>query len=368
MEIAEHPFFRDTQLENIRDLQDRALPQTFNTKDVIFEEGSVSDGLYLVLEGRVDFIKCLPGGAERGVSFSQAGDFFGEIGLFTGEPRSLTARAATRVSLAVIPRASLVDFIHNTPGPVELILQSIINHLHHTTRHYIDDILKQEKMALVGNMVGTIIHDFKNPFTLISLGAQLMMKAHDDPQTVRICQNMQAQVQRMVEMAAELAEFSKGEQHLRVDKVQTTRLLRRFKELNEPYFNHDRVALRLSADLIELEAEENKLLRILQNLVGNAIEAFDSGVSGNVDIQLRDTGENEITITVSDDGPGIPEPIRAQFFEPFVTYGKSRGTGLGTAIVKSLVEAHGGDISFTTETGEGTTFTIRLPKRQTEKA
>jgi len=66
-------------------------------------------------------------------------------------------------------------------------------------------------------------------------------------------------------------------------------------------------------------------------------------------------------IKVSDNGPGIPEEIRATVFDPFVTQGKKQGTGLGMAIVRSAVEAHDGTISFETEDGRGTTFIIRLP-------
>lgn len=364
MKLEEHPFFKDAKLDNIQLLMQEAEIHNVPSGKLIFEEGSPSDGLYLVLAGRVNFVKNLPGGDERLISFSEAGDFFGEIGLFTGDARSLRAQAGSDVQLAKIPRANLVSFIQNTPGPIEQILQSIINHLHHTTRHYIEDILRQEKMALVGNMVNSIIHDFKNPFTLISMGAQLIMKTHDDEQTVALCRNMEAQVRRMVDMANELSEFSKGEHKLRLEKVHTIRLLRRFKELNEPFFSHDSVVINLSADALEFEAEENKLLRVLQNLVSNAIDAFDREVTGNVEVTIRDTGENELTITVADDGRGIPVEIRERFFEPFVTFGKSRGTGLGSAIVKSLVEAHGGSITFTTETGKGTSFTILLPKAQ----
>ena len=64
---------------------------------------------------------------------------------------------------------------------------------------------------------------------------------------------------------------------------------------------------------------------------------------------------------MEDNAGGRPEPIRERFFEPFVSHGKKEGTGLGTAIVRSIIEAHGGSINFRTETGRGTIFTINLP-------
>ncbi len=362
MNIENHPFFQSTAAEDIRPLAERTRIDEYKTDDLIFTEGSPSDSLCLVLEGTVAFVKVIPGEEERIISYSEAGNFFGEIGIFTGAPRSLSARAKTTpVRIAKINRDSLVDFIKSTPGPIEQILGSIVNHLHATTRHYIDDMLQQEKMSLVGTMVNTIIHDFKNPFTLISLGAQMLRSRHDDPKTARICNNIEAQVQRMVEMANELGEFSKGKQNLDLTRVDLAALCDKFREMNEPFFQRDNVVIEMRSTSVTVMAEENKLLRVMQNLVGNAIEAFDADANGQVQIYIHDR-DDHAEIVISDNGKGIPEEIRHNLFTPFVTYGKSGGTGLGTAIVKSIIDAHQGTIEFETATGAGTTFTITLPK------
>jgi signal transduction histidine kinase len=216
-------------------------------------------------------------------------------------------------------------------------------------------------MALVGNMVNSIIHDFKNPFTLISLGAQLLIQRHPDPRTQNLCTNMLRQVERMTEMAHEISEFSKGTQTLKIGRVDLRRLVDRFRELNEPFFQQDRIPIELAVDAVTIDGEENKLLRVLQNLVVNALDAVEEVPNGRVRIHIRDNGHT-CEIIVSDNGGGIPEEIRNRLFEPFVTHGKRRGTGLGTAIVKSIVEAHHGKIRFETTTGQGTSFFIVLPK------
>jgi signal transduction histidine kinase len=100
------------------------------------------------------------------------------------------------------------------------------------------------------------------------------------------------------------------------------------------------------------------MVRVLQNLMMNASEAMPKG--GRIDLAAR--AENGLlVITFADNGPGIPEAIRESFWQPFVTSGKKGGVGLGSSIVRSIVESHGGHIDFVTETGKGTTFTIRLP-------
>jgi len=126
------------------------------------------------------------------------------------------------------------------------------------------------------------------------------------------------------------------------------------------------VTIETDIDPVVIEAEENKLLRVLQNLVGNAIDGCDERDDGVVRIEVHDRKEN-IELIVADNGKGIPEQIRNNLFDPFVTYGKTGGTGLGTAIVKSVVEAHKGRIRFETS-DKGTTFFILLPKSQGPRA
>ncbi len=359
--LEAHPFFRGMSDESARALKEAAVIVFHGVDEVIFFEGSPPDAMFLVLEGRVSFVKSLPENQFRVINQAMAGDFFGEIGIFAGAPRALGARTAAPTSLARISSDALHDFIHNTPGPVGQIFRSIVNHLDHTTRHYVDDMLRQEKMALVGNMVNSIIHDFKNPFTLISLGAQLLIQKHQDERTRHVCANMIQQVERMTEMAQEISEFSKGTSNLKLGRVDLHHLGERFHELNEPYFSKEGVRIEIDLHPVIIEAEENKLLRVLQNLVVNAIDAVEERPDGLVRILGRDCGDH-CEIVVSDNGQGIPEAIRNRLFEPFVTHGKRRGTGLGTAIVKSIVEAHQGRIRFETATGHGTTFFITLPK------
>jgi signal transduction histidine kinase len=132
-----------------------------------------------------------------------------------------------------------------------------------------------------------------------------------------------------------------------------------FEMLNADYFRRQGVELRIETADLEVRADPDKLVRILQNLTNNACQAMLFG--GHICLSARDDGE-WVTLLVADNGPGIPVELREHLFEPFVTSGNHGGTGLGTSIAKSLIEAHGGTISFVTGDA-GTTFSIRLPKR-----
>ncbi|MCC5833474.1 MAG: cyclic nucleotide-binding domain-containing protein [Opitutales bacterium] len=361
MDVTSHPFFADVNPKELDRILERTQLEEYTSEQVIFEEGSSSDALYLILEGKVSFQKQVGGSDWLTVNQGEAGTYFGEIGVLTGEPRALRAVALNEVRVLYVPGDALRGFLRNISHPVEKLLQSVVQHLDRTTGHFIEERLHQEKMAMVGSMVNSIVHDFKNPFCVISLSAELLRQKISNPDLYYLCDNIMGQVKRMVEMASELSEYSRGESSLVKTPVCLQQLMQQFKANNFPFFEHKRVKLEVDVPRIQLQASESKLLRVFQNLVGNAIDAF--GVNGG---QIRisakkQAAENQVEVRIEDNAGGIPEEIRDRFFEPFVTHGKREGTGLGTAICKSVVEAHGGRIGFETETGKGTCFIIHLP-------
>ena len=98
-------------------------------------------------------------------------------------------------------------------------------------------------------------------------------------------------------------------------------------------------------------------MRVLENLLSNAAEAMPVG--GVVSVNARH-GDGEVVISVSDSGVGMPDEAIDNIFTPLYTT-KAKGVGLGLSFCKRAVEAHGGSLSFTSELGYGTTFTIRIP-------
>jgi signal transduction histidine kinase len=95
------------------------------------------------------------------------------------------------------------------------------------------------------------------------------------------------------------------------------------------------------------------------NLLQNAVEAMD-GRPGKVRARAEGCAKEGWKIAISDEGTGVPEAVRSKIFEPLYTT-KTKGTGLGLAVVANLVRTHGGTISVASEEGKGTTFTVELP-------
>lgn len=361
MKLSEHPFIQSISEKRRDAILDEVEFLSLKPGDTIFTESSPPDALYVILKGFVGFSKEKPDGSTQPVSSSGEGTFFGEVGILTGEPRSLNASAHTNCVIGRIPEHTVAKILDDAE-PVKKVLESVISHLKKTTAQYIDEVTRQEKLSLVGTMVSSILHDFRNPFSIISLGAHLVSQRHrNDPKTTKICSSIESQIRRMVDMANDLTAFTRGEGEIEMTNVTMRQLFEHFQELNQPFFQDKTVSIEMHPNNVDLQANLSKLLRVLQNLIANAIEAIhQTDKRGTIKVSALDKGTS-IQLCVADNGPGIPEEIQSRFFEPFITFGKRGGTGLGSAIVRSIIDAHHGNIIFSTGSS-GTTFTIQIPK------
>jgi signal transduction histidine kinase len=112
-----------------------------------------------------------------------------------------------------------------------------------------------------------------------------------------------------------------------------------------------------------MEIDRTLLRQAIHNLVKNGMEALSHG--GAITLSSRLDGEH-VDITVADNGPGIPHEVGERLFEPFFTT-KPQGTGLGLSIARQITEEHGGELSWVSRPGAGTTFRIRVPVKRAER-
>jgi len=344
----------------------RALIENTTIKELsegalLFEEGAPSDCCYLILDGEIALFKRPDKRREQLLAKVESGDYFGEIGILDDAGRSAGARAATAARVAIIPRDVIQRALHAEPPQVTIALfRRVLEYLRTTNDRFIGEVVRKEKMQFIGEMAGAIIHDFKSPMTGILMAAQFIAKQSEDPQISKWCDLIEQQIGRMIAMAQELLEYSRGMPSLDRKPVAIAEMLTRFESLNGDFIRKSGTILRTHPIDATVNIDLGRMLRVLQNLVGNAVDAFAGNPGGVVEIRCQ-AAEGGLWVMVSDNGPGIPETIRDRLFEPFITHGKSHGTGLGTAIAKSIIEAHGGQLSFQTETGKGTIFYIWLP-------
>ena len=361
MELNAHKFVSFFEPEQAAALCRIAVVENLSDRAIIFDEGDPADFLYLVLAGQVEFRKRIAPNQYQTLTKALPNGFFGELGILDGQPRSTQAIVCQEATLAKIPGHSLMEILEKTKGSVAIKLFGyMIQRLRDSTDEYVKQVVHKQKMVLLGEMLNTVIHDFKSPLSGINLASGMVKELHcDDEESVEWCNLIQAQAYRMSVMAEEFLEFVRGNSVLNKQPINLTQVMQLFERLNRVYFQEAQVEFVTRVADVVVNVDENKLLRVVQNLVGNAVEAF-KGCGGRVELTAW-VNESDVNIKIRDNGPGIPDAIKERLFEAFVTYGKHSGTGLGTAIAKSIVDAHGGEISFESSCQEGTTFYIRLP-------
>ncbi|MCI0405673.1 MAG: ATP-binding protein, partial [candidate division Zixibacteria bacterium] len=220
--------------------------------------------------------------------------------------------------------------------------------------------MREERLGIVGRMAATIIHDFRGPMQIIQGSAELLAlpDAHAEKRE-RHSEIIIQQVERIANMTQELLDFAKGETRTRRVVLDIEDLLTEVNFQAEELCKNTLV--RVDAELknpFQLWADKEKILRVLLNLIRNAKEALEGG--GEIKI-FAFLDRVEGVIQVADNGPGIAPELAGRLFQPFATFGKPGGTGLGLALSKKIVEEHGGSIQCDSEPGKGTAFTIRLP-------
>jgi signal transduction histidine kinase len=127
-------------------------------------------------------------------------------------------------------------------------------------------------------------------------------------------------------------------------------------------FNEDFIHFIADEEEIIAKLDRTQLIRVITNLVKNAIQAVPDVESPRILVTVASEG-NQVKISVADNGVGISDEFREKIFEPKFTT-KSSGTGLGLGMVKNIVENYGGTINFTSQVGKGTVFCVKFPKEQ----
>ncbi|HEY5037382.1 MAG TPA: ATP-binding protein, partial [Chthoniobacterales bacterium] len=332
----------------------------FAQDEIIFREGDSGEVLYLVEEGSVKISKLGRGGNQETLGFIEAGNFFGEMALLDGEPRSAMAAAAGATVLGIVNETTFRHILENAPSRLHLnFLRSVTQRLRHINSHFISEVMRTERLSMVGAMAGMIIHDLNNPISTVRCCCEVIARESTDPTLLEATGLLEGAVDGMLGMTQELLDYTRGSIALQKRHVRVGELLGHLAEQSRPLLraNDIELVVRPSYDG-EIEIDVNRFQRVLGNLTKNAREAMPTG--GRLTI-ASERWEDEIVFRITDTGVGIPPEILPRLFEPFVTHGKASGTGLGMAIAKSVVEAHGGKISVTSEVAVGTTVEIRLP-------
>jgi signal transduction histidine kinase/CheY-like chemotaxis protein len=221
-------------------------------------------------------------------------------------------------------------------------------------------LLQTEKLAALGQMLTGVAHKLNNPLTsILGYAQRLLIRTEGSVEASQISQEAERAATIVRQLLSTARDTLPGRNSVCLNEV-----IERTLELQRFSLAAERVSMELDLNpqLPPILGDAGQLQQVLMNLMGNARQAIDqTGAGGTISIRTYVSDRGLAAIEVGDDGPGIPETIRARIFDPFfTTKPPGIGTGLGLAIVLGIVREHGGHVEVS-GSGGGATFTLEFP-------
>ncbi|MGD9899746.1 MAG: ATP-binding protein, partial [Calditrichaceae bacterium] len=223
-----------------------------------------------------------------------------------------------------------------------------------------EEKMKEDRLAAIGNMMSTIVHDLRTPMNNIYGFVDLMIDENGPEVRKEYAEIVIQQIKSLNNMTTDVLDFAKGKTTILPVKCAVNKLLDEFvrvfaEDVKKKGYQFQSECK--TASMIYVDTE--KISRVFMNIMKNAIEAMEPGGTFSI---VADELNGEVRFSLSDTGKGIPVEIQDKLFDSFVTSGKEGGTGLGLAIVKKMIDQHHGRIEVESEPGRGTTFNIYLKR------
>lgn len=355
--------FQQLAPEELKALRFVTQERSFPPKQIIFSEGDVGDGLYVVKSGQVEISsKVAADGGWVSMTKLGPGDFFGEMAVLDYKRRSGRAVAVEATTSYFIPRLEILTFIERSPVLAMTLLREISNRLRAFSQQHVRAVVQAERLTLLGRFAQSIIHDLKNPLSIIGLSAELAATertpAENRKQALSV---VRRQVERINDMVGDVLDFTRGDApQPAVSPLPYGEFIRQVvaDARAESALKSVSLTLRepLPSSLVALSPK--RMSRVFMNLFHNAIDFMPEG--GEIFVRAT-SSEKEVVTEVEDTGPGISPEVAQTLFEPFATHGKAHGTGLGLSICRKTLQDHGGWIQSVAKPGHGAMFRFGLP-------
>ncbi len=234
------------------------------------------------------------------------------------------------------------------------------------------DMLKQERLATVGQTVAELAHCIKNVLNAVKGGSYIVNLGLKKEKTEQIAKGWEIVSRNnafLQELVMNMLTYSKE----RVPSYEPCMLNDLVSSLCESVAaKAGETAVEVTwvtdPDVKESEVDPVGIKRALLNLISNAVDACAERENARVEVSTMPVEDGKVCIKVSDNGEGISERDCARIFKMFYSSKGSKGTGLGLAVTRKIIEEHGGDISVASIVGQGTTFTIVLPLKRPQSA
>jgi signal transduction histidine kinase len=224
-------------------------------------------------------------------------------------------------------------------------------------------LLESEQLATIGRMASSISHDLRHALAAVVANSEFLCDGRlTSTQREELYQEVRSGVNQMTDLIDSLLEFARTRESLSPIDASVVETVQRAMQAVRLHPRHQGTMIEVRSNgQSSAWFDPRKLERALYNLLLNACEAAPAG-EGKVQVTIDRNGSSA-TISVSDNGPGVAEPIRNRLFHPFVSFGKENGTGLGLTVVQKIVQDHGGQVWMERTSDARTVFRITIPGR-----
>ena len=222
-----------------------------------------------------------------------------------------------------------------------------------------DELLKKEKLSVIGELSARIAHDLRNPLSIIKNSAELikMGQKNMDSKTKTHWERLERGIYRISHQVDDVLDYVRPSPL----KKKPTKISVILHGAYERIIIPDKIKINLPKTDATIPCDRDRLETVFVNLIMNSIQAMGDKI-GIININLIEESDDVLLITVKDTGPGIPHSLIPKIFEPLFTT-RQIGTGLGLPSCKNIIEKHGGSIDVSSARGKGATFLIRLPTK-----
>ena len=329
--------------------------------EIIFREGEPGNSLYLVGEGCVKIAKAADSVDCEIFDYVNQGNFFGATALLAGEPHSTTATAVEPALIGALTEDTFQEILELSPSRLHMnFLRAITARVRSVNNHFMRETMRAERLRVAGALANAMIHDLKNPVCIARCCSDLITTESVDAHLRELSKMLTDTVNGILGMTLDLLDYTRGSVSVSKRLVSIWRLLdevnRQSLHLlpskNIEFVKHIRYQGNIDLDL-------GRFVRALGNVIENAMHAMVRG--GTLTFTI-DAIDEQVMLRISDTGRGIAPEAIPTLFEPFERYGDLQTNGVGLAVAKAIVEAHGGKISVRSVVDKGTTVDIRLPK------
>ncbi len=367
--------------ESIRIISKVCIEKNYSKGEILFSEGDKADTVHFLITGYVEIWKDYHFKNKDLIAKQDSGNTVGEMAVIDELTRSATVVAGEKVKTYTINRNNFMLLLQKLPQFSFEFMKSISMLVRKSNDSFVaelrdknaklekknkrilemqDELVKKERLSIVGQFSSMILHDIRNPISIIKGYSEILQMKYNEPENVKIfAESIQREAFSLNSLASEMLDYSRGDIRLNLSIVELDMLVKNVFSRLEKRIPQDKIQLISNvvfAGPVLMDFE--RMNRVLVNLCDNSRKALlDGGI-----IRIKISIDNEhYEIKVIDNGDGISPEKLARIFDPFASFSRAGGSGLGMVIVKNIIEAHKGTVEVLSVEDEGTNVIIRMP-------